>query len=133
MRTSVVLAILVAVLVMVGNAGAGASATTTKVTLKEFTVLPKPKVGKAGKITFIVANAGSVVHELVVLRTNAAAGKLAVKNGQAVEKGKVGEVAGIQPKKSARLVRTLKKGKYVLLCNVPGHYQAGQFTAFVVK
>lgn len=133
MRTLVLLVAALTLAIVVGNAGAAASATTNKVTLKEFKVLPKPKSGKAGKVTFVVKNAGAVAHELVVLRTNIAPRKLPVKNGQAVEKGKVGEVSNLRPGKTAKLTKTLKKGKYVLLCNVPGHYQAGQVTGFIVK
>jgi uncharacterized cupredoxin-like copper-binding protein len=133
MRAFVLMAAALALAVVVGNAVAAASATTSKVTLTEFKVKPKPASAKAGKVTFAVKNAGSAVHELVVLRTNIAPGKLPVKNGRAVEKGKVGEVSNLRPGKTGKLTRALKKGKYVLLCNVPGHYQAGQFTGFRVK
>ena len=124
----------VAVLAVLGVAGsAQAAAPKVKVTLNEFKVIPKPKSVKPGKVTFTAKNAGKLGHELVVVKTNVAPGKLKVKGSKAVEKGRVGKVQNIQPGKSKKLTLKLKKGKYVLLCNVPGHYQAGQRIGFVVK
>src|SRR5690349_19183261 len=42
------------------------------ITLKEFTITPAPAVGRAGRVTFRVHNAGAMRHEFVVLRTNKA-------------------------------------------------------------
>jgi uncharacterized cupredoxin-like copper-binding protein len=123
-----------ALVAALGAVGAAQAATpNVKVTLSEFKVVPKPASVKAGKVVFTAANAGSIDHELVVLKTNIAPGKLKVKGAQAVETGRGGKAADIAPGKSKKLTLTLKKGKYVLLCNVPGHYQAGQRTGFVVK
>lgn len=106
---------------------------TVNVTLKEFTIKPVPVSVTSGKVTFKVRNAGKLEHELVVLKTATAPGKLKVKGDRAVETGRVGEVQPLRPGKSGTLSRTLAKGKYVLLCNVAGHYQAKQFASFVVK
>jgi uncharacterized cupredoxin-like copper-binding protein len=132
-RVPVLVVVVMLAAAVAGSGSAASSATKTKVTLSEFKVVPKPKTGTAGKVTFVVANAGSVGHELVVLRTSLPPGKLPVRNGRAVEKGKVGQVGELAPGKSGKLTRTLKKGRYVLLCNVPGHYQAGQFVGFLVR
>lgn len=102
------------------------------VTMKEFTLTPAPKSVKAGKVTFAVKNLGALEHELIVIKTNIAAGKLPMKGDRASEKGRVGEVE-VKPKKSGTLTVSLKAGKYVLICNVRGHYKAGQFSAFTVK
>ena len=32
-----------------------------------------------------------------------------------------------------RLALTLNAGRYVLICNVPGHYKAGMFVGFRVR
>lgn len=123
-----------AVLVALALAGpAQAAAPKVSVKLNEFKVIPKPKSVKGGKVTFTAKNTGSIVHELVVLRTKAAPSKLKTSGAKAVEKGRVGKVQNIKPGKTKKLTLKLKKGKYVLLCNVPGHYQAGQRIGFVVK
>ena len=56
-----------------------------------------------------------------------------MKGSKAVEVGRVGKISVRGAGKAAGLTLTLKAGKYVLLCNVAGHYQAGQRIGFVVK
>lgn len=116
------------------GAGAATAATpTVKVSLKEFKVLPSVTSVAAGKVTFSAKNVGKIGHELLVIKTNVAPGKLPVKNAQASEKGKVGLVKELEPGTSGKVTLTLAKGKYVLLCNLPAHYQAGQYSGFTVK
>ena len=124
--------VLVVLLVAAVSASSAVAATTVKVSLKEFKVVLSTKTAKAGPVTFQVKNVGKIDHELVVVKTGAAAGKLPVKGGKANEKGSVGEVAVLKPGKGGALTRKLAKGKYVLLCNLAGHYQAGQFASFTV-
>jgi uncharacterized cupredoxin-like copper-binding protein len=87
----------------------------------------------AGKITFIVKNSGKARHEFVVIRTNVPAGKLPVKNGRASENGHKGEIGNLAPGATKKVTLTLAKGRYVLICNFSGHYQAGQHAAFTVR
>lgn len=118
---------------------AGAKATIVKVTLgtkaKEFVLIPAVRTIPAGRVTFVVRNGGTVEHELVVLRTKIAAGKLPMRPGgkQAKEPGALGEIEEFKPGLTKRLTLTLKPGRHVLLCNVPGHYMAGQYSNFIVK
>ncbi len=133
MRKLIVIAAAVALASALAAQVAVAATPTVKVDLKEFKVLPSAKTAKAGKLTFAVKNIGKVDHELLVIKTNVAPGKLPVKNAQASVKGKVGEVKALKPGKSGKVTLTLAKGKYVLLCNLPGHYPAGQYTGFTVK
>jgi len=118
--------------VVVGPVGASETKTLVTVRLKEFKVLPAPLAAKRGVVAFSVKNVGKIDHELVVLKTNVAPAKLAVKSGKAVEVGKVGRVGPIKPGASRTLTLTLRAGRYVLLCNLPGHYQGGQRTGFAV-
>ena len=111
---------------------AGAQATRVKVGLKEFVVAPSPRSARAGKVAFAVRNTGKLPHELIVVKTNRPAAKLPVKGSRAVTTGRVAAVPPLKPGKSRTLTATLKAGKYVLLCNLPGHYQAGQRTGFRV-
>lgn len=123
----------VAVAGAVGAGAAAAATPTVKVSLEEFKVLPSVKSVAAGKVTFSVKNIGKIGHELLVIKTNTAPGKLPVKNAKASEKGKVGLVKELQPGKSGKVTLKLAKGKYVLLCNLPAHYQAGQYAGLTVK
>lgn len=109
-----------------------APARSIRVTLKEFTVSPTPSAGRAGTVTFSVRNGGAVRHEFVVLRTNTAAADL-VKGSEADEAGNVGEIGDIQPGAVKSLKLNLTSGHYALICNLPGHYLAGQHADFTVK
>ena len=44
----------------------------------------------------------------------------------------MGEVGELKPNESGGLDATLTPGTYILLCNVPGHYAAGMWTALTV-
>ena len=105
---------------------------TIAVTLKEFTIAPTPTVGRAGRVTFRVHNGGTMRHEFVVLRTNKAADAL-LKGNEASEAGNVGEIPGLAPGATKTLRLTLKAGHYALICNMAGHYMAGQRIDFTVK
>ena len=131
-RLLLFLVALVAAAVVVSPIGASPAKTLVKVQLKEFKVLPSPLAAKRGVVSFAVRNTGKINHEFVILKTKVAASKLPVKSGKAVEAGRVGKVGALKPGASRALNLTLKAGRYVLLCNLPGHYQAGQRVGFAV-
>jgi len=102
------------------------------VSLKEFTITPTAKQAAAGKVTFDVKNDGTVTHEFVVLKTNKPAGSL-LKGDRADETGNVGETGDLAVGASKSITLNLPAGHYALICNLPGHYKAGQHTDFTVK
>jgi uncharacterized cupredoxin-like copper-binding protein len=80
----------------------------------------------AGQVTFVVRNSGTIPHELVVLRWTGDPRNLPRKGYKAVEgKLAVGEVEELDPGHVGEATLVLKPGKYLLICNVPGHYQLG--------
>jgi uncharacterized cupredoxin-like copper-binding protein len=108
------------------------AAASVGVTLKEFTLTPGSGVGRAGRVTFKVHNAGAITHEFVVLRTTTPAAGL-LKGGAASEAGNVGELGELKSRATKTVALNLKAGHYALICNLPGHYQAGQYADFVVR
>jgi uncharacterized cupredoxin-like copper-binding protein len=126
-----VLAAFVAAIVVATNSDAASKSST--VTLSEFKVSPSPKSVSHGKVTFTVKNKGHMEHELVVMKTTKSASKLPVSGSRASDKGSVGEVEDIGAGKSKKLTLNLKKGHYVLICNIPGHYKGGMRSDFTVK
>jgi uncharacterized cupredoxin-like copper-binding protein len=104
---------------------------SSRAVLKEFSIAPTPAKAAAGKISFSVANAGKIEHEFVVLRTNKSAGDL-LKGKEADEAGNVGEIGSVLPGQTKKLTLNLKAGHYALVCNLPGHYTAGQHADFTV-
>ena len=111
---------------------APAAAATVSIVLKEWSIAASAKSIPAGKVTFVVRNAGKMKHEFVVIRSARHHHQLQAKGQQASEVGVKGEIEGFAPGGTKRLTLTLAPGKYVLICNLPGHYKAGQYLAFTV-
>jgi uncharacterized cupredoxin-like copper-binding protein len=110
------------------------SATVT-FRMVEWDILPLTATKtNATKVTFVVRNAGKLTHEFVVLKTAKAAGSLAgPSDDEASEKGAVDEIEQIKPGQVKRLTATLTRGHYSLICNLMGHYKAGQFVDFYAR
>jgi len=113
-------------------AAPAAAAHASAVTLSEFNVAPKPTQVASGAVTFNVSNAGHVQHEFVVLKTSKPASDL-LKGGRADETGNVGEIGSVLPGQTKTLKLKLAAGHYSLICNLPGHYAAGQYSDLTVK
>jgi uncharacterized cupredoxin-like copper-binding protein len=112
---------------------AAAPASSVAVNLVDYKVLPNASVGAAGRITFHVRNSGQTTHEFVVLRTRHLAASLPLKAGRADESGNVGETGELAVGASKTVSFKLPPGHYALVCNLPGHYNAGQHTDFTVR
>ena len=90
----------------------------------------------AGQVTFIVVNEGKLPHEVVILKTDMDAKTLPVSSStkkvdEAAAGDHVGEVEVEAGTTGAGTFR-LAPGKYVLICNIEGHYMAGMTTGFSV-
>jgi uncharacterized cupredoxin-like copper-binding protein len=82
----------------------------------------------AGKVTFTAENVGAVPHELMIERA-----PIKMEGpGQPVEDAALGMIEDMDPGESGQMTVTLKPGMYMLFCNAPGHYAAGQHTMFRV-
>src|SRR4051794_7279349 len=127
---AVVAALVAAVAIATSSSAATKSAA---VTLSEFKVSPSPKSVSAGKVSFNVKNEGDMEHELVIIKTSKSASKLPVADKRASKTGKIGEIEDVGAGKTKKHTFSLKKGHYVLICNIPGHYQAGMRADFTVK
>jgi len=92
----------------------------------------------AGDVTFNVKNGShDLTHEMLVVKLDDpnkplpyAAADLMVNEDQIKS---LGEVSELDPGKTGKLTLNLKPGTYLLFCNVPGHFDAGMWTAFTVK
>lgn len=134
-RSSLAAAALLALVapVVAGCSPAGPAAVT--VNLSEWAVAPSSAKVPAGTVVFTVANAGTMEHEMLVVRSDAEAGGLPVKDGSIEESSieSLGEVPETAVGASGTLrLDNLTKGHYILLCNIPGHYQQGMHADFVV-
>jgi uncharacterized cupredoxin-like copper-binding protein len=109
------------------------SATKVSATEKEFKITLAQTSAKAGTVTFSVKNAGHLDHEFIVSKTKLPASKLPVKGTKAVVPNQLGLIKPFKPGQTKTLTLKLPPGHYVLLCNIPAHYQAGQRADFTVR
>ena len=68
------------------------------------------------------------MHEFILLRTPIKAASLKPRSEEpekVVEPGFLAELEDVEPGDRVTLVMPLKKGHYVLLCNIEGHYAGG--------
>jgi len=91
-------------------------------------------------VSFVVANAGVIRHELVVLPltgTQAVGSRAVGTDGTVDETGSITEASadcvagkgdGITSGSTGWTTATLPPGRYELICNLPGHYTAGMHT-----
>ena len=115
-----------------GASGSGSAAVNVE--LSEWAVKASGQ-GKAGTVEFTAKNTGSTPHELVVLKTDVDATALQKNASGLVDDTKytvVGRTAQVAAGSSEKVAVTLAAGKYVLICNVAGHYDLGMRTAFAV-
>ena len=121
--------------------------TPLQVTLKDFSVHPNQKTVKAGLVTFQAVNAGTTIHELVIIRTDLNPANLP----QMEEKDNNGTVTGHIVNEEHVAVQSIEEieefpagdhkekkvllgpGHYVLFCNVPEHYDKGMYASLVVE
>jgi uncharacterized cupredoxin-like copper-binding protein len=113
-------------------AAAPASGALT-VRTTEFAFSPMTASTKAGKLKLTLINNGKVPHEIVVLKTDQAAAALRVSGARVSEADSVGEVSETPAGATKSATLHLTPGKYVFVCNIPGHYQDGMRGTLTVQ
>ena len=119
----------------VGIAYGAPGLDTSKATMG---IKASPDAVKAGEITFNVTNdSKDTVHEMIVMYLANPGKPLPFIDAESrVDEDKAGdkgEVSELDAGASGALTVNLKAGKYLLICNVPGHYGAGMWTEFTVN
>ena len=113
-------------------------AAALPVELREFKVLLRSTSLLPGRHTLEIANAGKAQHELLVFRSELDPSKYPLENGDINEEGpgitKVSDGENIDPgKRQTRVVDLTTPGKYLFVCNIPGHFKAGMFVSVTVR
>lgn len=96
-----------------------------------------PATVPTGVVTFHVTNTSTdTIHEMIVMYLSDPGRPLpyiaAESRVDEDKAGDKGEVSELDPGASGSLSVYLKPGKYLLICNVAGHYAAGMWTEFDV-
>jgi uncharacterized cupredoxin-like copper-binding protein len=107
-------------------------------TEKDFGITLDWTTAKAGSVRFDITNQGPSTHEFVVLKTNLADDQLPTTDeGTVDEKAEgledVDEVEDIAAGSAQTLTADLDSGNYVVICNLPGHYQQGMHAGLTVS
>jgi uncharacterized cupredoxin-like copper-binding protein len=130
----------VAALLAAGCADRGASvargAAVVRVSERDFRISAPASV-RPGPVRFSVGNRGPVAHELIVVKAGDAPLPLR-RDGLTVDEDAVEARTAValepQPGGSVSVVRAhLGPGRYVLFCNMSGHYLAGMRRELVVR
>ena len=119
-------------------AGCGGSGAPTPapggptVEMKEWQVIVTPATLKAGSNAITVRNTGSSAHDLTIIKTDKPADQLA-NDGAKVTEPAFANTASLNPGQTATVTVDLAAGKYVFICNQPGHYPLGMRTGVTVQ
>lgn len=109
-----------------------AGAPVVPVVLGEFFIRPGKKTVAAGTVEFAVVNKGNVEHEFMVIKEQTLKSIDATDSAAMHDSVELSE-HGITPGKAVSKAARLAPGRYVLLCNLPGHLASGQQTVLIVK
>lgn len=123
----------------VETAASGGESPPLVVAMGEFYFEPENATAVAGKTTIEAPNEGSVEHELVLFKTNADPADLPTDANGEVDEEKldqegeeVGEIADVESGATGSGEFDLTPGKYVMFCNLPGHYAQGMYGTLTV-
>jgi hypothetical protein len=107
-----------------------------RVRIKDFKIQPALPSLEESSVALSVWNAGPSTHELVVVRSDRSPDELPLAtDGLSVDEDAVApidELTEVIAKTRGTLGLTLAPGRYVLFCNLEGHYLAGMNAAIEV-
>ncbi|HZU19947.1 MAG TPA: hypothetical protein VE982_01885 [Gaiellaceae bacterium] len=129
------LALMAGALASAGRGGA-TPAHSAVVVERDFHLAVSPTTVAAGTVVFHVQNHGPDAHELIVVRDH---GPLPLRaDGITIDEEKLAkqEVGGLEPAGAGAnrtLEVTLAPGRYVLFCNMYGHYMGGMHAVVIAR
>jgi uncharacterized cupredoxin-like copper-binding protein len=101
--------------------------------MQDYRVIPSVATAKAGTVRFGVKNEGGMEHSFELIKTDVPFDQLPTADAKAKEDGLVKQVKSLPVGKVSVVSVDLAAGKYVIICNVAGHYQLGMRAALTVQ
>ncbi len=116
------------------EAAGGTGGKAVEIKMGEFYFEPQNATAEAGQTTIEAPNKGSVEHELVLFKTSKNPANLPTEGNGDVDEEKlgkeaeeIGEIADVEAGETKSEEFDLTPGKYVMFCNLPGHYAQGMY------
>lgn len=104
------------------------------VRMQDYKVILSVATVKAGVVRFGVKNEGNMEHSFELIKTDLPFDQLPTTgDAKAKEDGLVKQVKSLPVGKVSVVSADLAAGKYVIICNVAGHYQLGMRAALTVQ
>ena len=132
------LALLLGLAVTIASCSAAAETIPTDVDvavhMQDYKVILSVPTAKAGTVKFGIKNEGGMEHSFELIRTDLPFDKLpTTADAKAKEDGLIKQVKSLPIGKVQVVSADLAAGKYVVICNVAGHYQLGMRAALEVQ
>ncbi|MEX2107124.1 MAG: plastocyanin/azurin family copper-binding protein [Solirubrobacterales bacterium] len=122
------------------TAEGGSAGKALVVNMGDYYFDPVNASANPGATTIEAVNVGKVEHELVLFRTDMNPADLPTGPDGTVEEEKMdklaeaaGEVPDVEAGDAKSAQFDLKPGKYVMFCNLPGHYAQGMYGSLTVS
>jgi uncharacterized cupredoxin-like copper-binding protein len=107
-------------------------------TQSEFSIMLSTTSVRSGSVRIKAQNQGKTEHELVVFRTDLPEAALPLGPDGKVDEEAKGithldpEAEGVAPGKTKSISVDMAPGRYVVICNLPGHYSQGMHAVITV-
>lgn len=112
--------------------------TQVKVIETEMAIELSPTTVPAGAIAFVAYNQGQLPHEMEIIKTDLPIDQMPIKDNR-LDRKKVGEkideieTDDLPSGATATLLTHLEPGRYLIECNIPGHFPAGMKAELLVE
>lgn len=101
--------------------------------MQDYRVILSVATVKAGTVRFGIKNEGGMEHSFELIKTDLPFDQLPTADAKAKEDGLIKQVKSLPVGKVSAVSADLVAGKYVIICNVAGHYQLGMRAALTVQ
>jgi uncharacterized cupredoxin-like copper-binding protein len=101
--------------------------------MQDYKVILSVATVKAGTVRFGVRNEGGMEHSFELIKSDLPFDQLPTADAKVKEDGLVKQVRSLGVGKVSVVSADLAAGKYVIICNVAGHYQLGMRAALTVQ